>query len=86
MVAKQLHQIDMLSHNIILEPIGRNTAPAIALEELNTLAQKTRSHHVGLDGGDHTNQEYCVVACGYQSRTQAFAAGKSLVTFLYCAH
>lgn len=30
-VAEQLRQIDMLNHNIILEPIGRNTAPAIAL-------------------------------------------------------
>ncbi len=40
MVAEeQLRQIDMLSHNIILEPLGRNTAPAIALAALNALAQ-----------------------------------------------
>lgn len=38
MVAEQLRQIDMLSHNIILEPIGRNTAPAIALAALNATA------------------------------------------------
>lgn len=39
MVAEQLRQIDMLSHNIILEPVGRNTAPAIALAALNAIAQ-----------------------------------------------
>ncbi|MDQ7727289.1 mannose-1-phosphate guanylyltransferase/mannose-6-phosphate isomerase [Halomonas sp. SpR8] len=31
LVAEQLRQIDLLDHNIILEPAGRNTAPAIAL-------------------------------------------------------
>ena len=30
-VAEQLRQIGQLDHNIILEPIGKNTAPAIAL-------------------------------------------------------
>lgn len=31
LAAEQLRQIDRLSNNIILEPVGRNTAPAIAL-------------------------------------------------------
>lgn len=31
LVAEQLRQIDKLSNNIILEPVGRNTAPAVAL-------------------------------------------------------
>lgn len=31
LAAEQLRQIDLLNHNIILEPVGRNTAPAIAL-------------------------------------------------------
>lgn len=31
LVAEQLRQINELKHNIILEPVGRNTAPAIAL-------------------------------------------------------
>jgi mannose-1-phosphate guanylyltransferase len=35
LVAEQLRQIDMLSNNIILEPVGRNTAPAIALAAFN---------------------------------------------------
>ena len=30
-VAEQLRQINQLDHNIILEPVGKNTAPAIAL-------------------------------------------------------
>lgn len=34
LVAEQLRQMDKLSQNIILEPVGRNTAPAIALAAL----------------------------------------------------
>lgn len=34
LVAEQLRQINKLSKNIILEPVGRNTAPAIALAAL----------------------------------------------------
>ncbi|RUO26260.1 mannose-1-phosphate guanylyltransferase/mannose-6-phosphate isomerase [Aliidiomarina minuta] len=37
-VAEQLRQQDMLSNNIILEPTGRNTAPAIALAALTAMA------------------------------------------------
>ncbi|MDF7681381.1 mannose-1-phosphate guanylyltransferase/mannose-6-phosphate isomerase [Enterobacteriaceae bacterium ESL0689] len=37
LVAEQLRQINKLSHNIILEPVGRNTAPAIALAALNAI-------------------------------------------------
>ncbi|ADZ41996.1 TPA: mannose-1-phosphate guanylyltransferase/mannose-6-phosphate isomerase [Yersinia enterocolitica] len=39
LVAEQLRQINKLSHNIILEPVGRNTAPAIALAALNAVSQ-----------------------------------------------
>jgi mannose-1-phosphate guanylyltransferase len=38
LVAEQLRQINQLSHNILLEPIGRNTAPAIALAALSAVA------------------------------------------------
>lgn len=38
-VAEQLLEIDKLSQNIILEPIGRNTAPAIALAALTAIAK-----------------------------------------------
>lgn len=37
LVAEQLRQINKLSHNIILEPVGRNTAPAIALAALSAI-------------------------------------------------
>ncbi|MCK2150072.1 mannose-1-phosphate guanylyltransferase/mannose-6-phosphate isomerase [Marinobacter alexandrii] len=35
MVAEQLRQIDLKNSSILLEPVGRNTAPAIALAALN---------------------------------------------------
>ncbi len=35
-VAEQLRQIGQLNHNIILEPVGKNTAPAIALASFYT--------------------------------------------------
>ncbi len=38
LVAEQLRQIDKLAQNIILEPVGRNTAPAIALAALSAIA------------------------------------------------
>ncbi|KYP95428.1 mannose-1-phosphate guanyltransferase [Sodalis-like endosymbiont of Proechinophthirus fluctus] len=37
LVAEQLRQIDKLSQNIILEQVGRNTAPAIALAALSAI-------------------------------------------------
>lgn len=39
MVAEQLHELEINSANIILEPIGRNTAPALAISALQ--AQST---------------------------------------------
>lgn len=40
--AEQMRQISQLDHNIILEPVGRNTAPAIALAAM-TAVKRTRS-------------------------------------------
>ena len=37
LIAEQLRQIDALGQNILLEPVGRNTAPAIALAALHAL-------------------------------------------------
>lgn len=39
LAAEQLRQIEQLSNNIILEPVGRNTAPAIALAALNAVSE-----------------------------------------------
>lgn len=41
-VAEQLRQINKLTNNIILEPVGRNTAPAIALAALACNAIESR--------------------------------------------
>lgn len=38
LVAEQLRQINQLSPNILLEPVSRNTAPAVALAALNAIA------------------------------------------------
>lgn len=38
--AEQLRQIQQLNHNLILEPVSRNTAPAIALAALHCLQQQ----------------------------------------------
>jgi len=37
--AEQMRQVGHLNHNIILEPVGRNTAPAIALAAFSALQQ-----------------------------------------------
>lgn len=37
LIGEQLRQIDALGRNILLEPVGRNTAPAIALAALHAL-------------------------------------------------
>jgi mannose-1-phosphate guanylyltransferase len=39
LVAEQLRQLNQLANNIILEPVGRNTAPAIALAALKATMQ-----------------------------------------------
>lgn len=43
LAAEQLRQIDLLDHNIILEPVGRNTAPAIALAAQNALQRDSNA-------------------------------------------
>lgn len=79
MVAEQLRQIDMLSHNIILEPVGRNTAPAIALAALNAIAQGNDPIMLVL-AADHVIND---VEAFHRAIDLAlpYAAAKSLVTF-----
>jgi mannose-1-phosphate guanylyltransferase/mannose-6-phosphate isomerase len=40
LVAEQLRQINQISNGIILEPVGKNTAPAIALAALEVIKRK----------------------------------------------
>jgi mannose-1-phosphate guanylyltransferase len=79
MVAEQLRQIDMLSHNIILEPVGRNTAPAITLAALNAIAQGNDPIMLVL-AADHIIND---VEAFHRAIDLALphAAAKSLVTF-----
>lgn len=57
-VAEQLRQMDKLTKNIILEPVGRNTAPAIALAALTATRKKPDSHSLMLVlAADHVIQD-----------------------------
>lgn len=79
MVAEQLRQIDMLSHNIILEPIGRNTAPAIALAALNAVAQGHDPIMLVL-AADHIIKDVATFHNAIEA-AMPYAAAQSLVTF-----
>lgn len=54
-VADQLHQIDCRPEALILEPIGRNTAPAVAIAALHTLAQDRNPILLVLPADHHIN-------------------------------
>lgn len=79
LVAEQLRQINKLSHNIILEPVGRNTAPAIALAALNAISQGDDPIMLVL-AADHIINDCDAF---HQAVTNAipFAKTESLVTF-----
>lgn len=77
--AEQLRQINQLDHNIILEPAGRNTAPAIALAAM-TAVKKGQDPFLLVLAADHIiadNQVFCQVV----AQAAEFASAGSLVTF-----
>lgn len=45
LAAEQLRQIEQLDNNIILEPVGKNTAPAIALAALSAIKKMMKTHY-----------------------------------------
>ena len=58
-VAEQLRQINQLSDNIILEPCGRNTAPAIALSAFTALKRNEQQDPILLVlAADHVRVEF----------------------------
>ncbi|HMB31568.1 MAG TPA: mannose-1-phosphate guanylyltransferase/mannose-6-phosphate isomerase, partial [Desulfohalobiaceae bacterium] len=79
MVAEQFRELELQPGNIILEPIGRNTAPAIAVSAFQALSQE-KSPVLLILPADHyiqRNQELKrAVAVGYD-----FAEQGRLVTF-----
>lgn len=77
--AEQLRQVGKLGNNIILEPVGRNTAPAIALAALQ--AQRNGSDPLLLVlAADHMIQDIPAFQAAVQYAQPLAAAGK-LVTF-----
>lgn len=77
--AEQLRQINQLDHNIILEPAGRNTAPAIALAAM-TAVKKGHDPLLLVLAADHIiadNQVFCKVV----TQAAEFAEAGNLVTF-----
>lgn len=79
LVAEQLRQIKKLSHNIILEPVGRNTAPAIALAALNAMTRNEDPVLLVL-AADHVIEDTSVFHQVIVSAT-SYAQNGQLVTF-----
>lgn len=80
-VAEQLREINMLNNNIILEPFGRNTAPAICIAALTLLKKKTENDPILLVlAADHAiNDE--IGFCNAILNSHEFAESGKLVTF-----
>lgn len=79
LAAEQLRQLGLEEANIILEPVGRNTAPAIALAALQVLSEQTDPIMLVL-AADHLIQD---VNAFHQSIAKALVLAESgkLVTF-----
>ncbi|WP_273867226.1 mannose-1-phosphate guanylyltransferase/mannose-6-phosphate isomerase [Serratia odorifera] len=78
-VAEQLRQITQLSHNIILEPVGRNTAPAIALAALQAVSNGDDPILLVL-AADHVIQDEAIFRDAVNQAIPYAEAGK-LATF-----
>jgi mannose-1-phosphate guanylyltransferase len=77
--AEQLRQISQLDNNIILEPAGRNTAPAIALAALTAIKKGTDPLLLVL-AADHVIANTAAFTTAVQ-QAAAFANDDKLVTF-----
>ncbi len=79
LAAEQLRQLDMEQASILLEPVGRNTAPAIALAALQA-TQEGDDPILLVLAADHLIQEVDVFHSSIQA-AMPFAIGGKLVTF-----
>ncbi|MNF28550.1 Mannose-1-phosphate guanylyltransferase 1 [compost metagenome] len=81
-VAEQLRQLNILANNIILEPVGRNTAPAIALAAIQSLKDAGDAHDPILLvlAADHLIQDQQAFTNAINSAIPFAESGK-LVTF-----
>lgn len=78
-VAEQLRQMNVLASNIMLEPVGRNTAPAIALAAFYLMQQDKEAALLVL-AADHLitdTQAFCYSI----KNAEAFIQADKLVTF-----
>lgn len=82
LVAEQLRHLGKLAHNIILEPAGRNTAPAIALAALTALQTAGEGADLLLLvlAADHVIRDEAAFTASVQAAMPHAQAGK-LVTF-----
>lgn len=82
LVAEQLRHLGKLAHNIILEPAGRNTAPAIALAALTALQTSSEGEDPLLLvlAADHVIRDEAAFTASVQQAIPHAEAGK-LVTF-----
>lgn len=82
LVAEQLRNLDKLAHNIILEPAGRNTAPAIALAAQTALqtADEGEDPLLLVLAADHVIRDEVAFTASVQRAIPHAEAGK-LVTF-----
>lgn len=79
LVAEQLRQLDIDRSSILLEPVGRNTAPAIALAALQAL-QEADDPILLVLAADHLIQDVPAFHASVQTAMPLAANGK-LVTF-----
>ncbi|CUS47096.1 MAG: mannose-1-phosphate guanylyltransferase ManC [Idiomarinaceae bacterium HL-53] len=79
LTAEQLRQVGQLDHNIILEPVGRNTAPAIALAAFCARQQEQDPLMLVL-AADHVIKDTAAFQSAVEAATSHAVAGK-LVTF-----
>ncbi|MGP9765418.1 mannose-1-phosphate guanylyltransferase/mannose-6-phosphate isomerase [Halomonas sp. AOP13-D3-9] len=79
LAAEQLRQINLLDHNIILEPVGRNTAPAIALAAQTALLSDSDALLLVL-AADHSITDAAVFQQAVEAATP-FAEQGELLTF-----
>lgn len=83
-VAEQLRQINQLDHNIILEPVGKNTAPAIALAALYATKYKDNPELLIL-AADHIIMDE-EAFCSAVLNAQDYVRQDKLVTFGIVPH
>ncbi|MDI3325970.1 mannose-1-phosphate guanylyltransferase/mannose-6-phosphate isomerase [Pontibacterium granulatum] len=79
LVAEQMRQMDVKAH-ILLEPVGRNTAPAIALSALHLKEQGKSDAVMLVLAADHVIENVAVFHTAIQTALPKAEAGK-LVTF-----